>query len=174
MDAAISISTQDQPTSGLQLSALKLLFDQILDELHNDNLIARDYYAGQYTLERLHLMTKEKQSIILVASCGEDLQGFGLGRVSGGVGFLHWMGVAPDARGRGVGAAILSRFIEEFAERQCHKVELYTYRDRPALEQMYCRAGFVVMCRLNDHYFHLDVTYMNRSLRGGLGGEVLR
>jgi len=140
------------------------LFEEILAELHSDNPTALENYRGQYTLARLHILLNDSATILLAAIADQRISGFGFGRIAGGVGFIHWMGVRSPKRGSGIGKAILEQFVTEFQARGCHKLELYTYQNRPRLRAFYERAGFTETARLDKHYYKLDVTYMTRFL----------
>ena len=79
-----------------------------------------------------------------------------MGRPEGGTGVLWWISVAPAARGRGRGAALLGSAVEVLAGLGAEKVILYVdddapgdpERDRSAANRLYDRAGFVQVDRL--------------------------
>jgi len=146
------------------LSEVHHLFEDILAELHSDNPTALENYRGQYTLARLRVLLHDRSTILLAAVVDEKIGGFGFGRIAGGVGFIHWMGVRSPQRGSGIGKAILEQFVSEFQARGCHKLELYTYQNRPKLKAFYERAGFTETARLDKHYYKLNVIYMTRFL----------
>lgn len=72
----------------------------------------------------------------------EPAAGFVLGRHAPGEDELLLIGVRPDARGRGVGAALIAMFETEAASRGADRVFLEMRAGNPA-ESVYERAGFV-------------------------------
>jgi len=52
------------------------------------------------------------------------------------------MWVAPLARGRGVGAALVERVVAHAKEAGCRAVHLHVAEDNPAAERLYARCGF--------------------------------
>jgi RimJ/RimL family protein N-acetyltransferase len=60
--------------------------------------------------------------------------------------------VARDARGRGVGAALLTRVVEWARGHDAHKVTLQMWPHNDAARRLYERFGFVEDGRLRRHY----------------------
>jgi mycothiol synthase len=85
---------------------------------------------------------------ILVATAGEKLAGttsawewdYGWGPV----GLIHWVGVDPQYRGKGLGEAITIRALEQLKARGYADTWLATSRDRHAAVRLYERLGFTV------------------------------
>ena len=62
----------------------------------------------------------------------------------GPVGLIHWVGVDPRYRGKGLGGALLTRALDELAARGYADAWLSTSRDRHAAVRLYERQGFTV------------------------------
>jgi mycothiol synthase len=58
-------------------------------------------------------------------------------------GYLHWVGVAPEARGKGLGRAVCVRALERFRELGCRGAVLETDDHRLPALRMYLGMGFV-------------------------------
>ena len=71
------------------------------------------------------------------------------------VGLVHWVGVAPRARGRGLGRALVVRTLEELARRGYGDAWLNTSRDRRAAVGLYQSLGFEVVRELFDYVLPL-------------------
>ncbi len=59
-----------------------------------------------------------------------------------GRGYLHWVGVAPEWRGRGLGAAVCVRVLHRFAELGLNGAVLETDDHRLDAVRLYLRLGF--------------------------------
>lgn len=147
------------------IEATHKLFYEILEELHKGDPWALQNYKAQYDGGRMRTVTSESNgSYWTVKNASEEVVGFGFGRVNGGVGFLHWMGVRPDYRKQGVGTKILETMLQDFAFRGCHKAELFTYERNERLQRFYEGRGFKQAARLIQHYYKLDEVHMIRDL----------
>ncbi|MCZ7430149.1 GNAT family N-acetyltransferase [Streptomyces sp. WMMC1477] len=90
---------------------------------------------------------------------GELLAEATIGRPVAGIGVLWWIGVAPPARGRGLGLALLGSALDLLAGLGAREAILYVdddapagdpERDRTAANGMYDRAGFTEVDRLHS------------------------
>ncbi|MDQ1014322.1 GNAT family N-acetyltransferase [Streptomyces afghaniensis] len=90
---------------------------------------------------------------------GELLAEATLGRPVAGIGVLWWISVAPPARGRGLGLALLGSALDLLAGLGAREVILYVdddapagdpERDRTAANGMYDRASFTEVDRLHS------------------------
>ena len=136
------------------------LLYEILEKLHENDPWALQSYKSQYNWQRMQNLTSEANGSYWTAKKGNELVGFGLGRISGGVGFVNWIGVRKDFQKRGVGSKILERMHHDFVNRGCHKSELYTYQNNKTLLEFYKKRGYKDVAWLNNHYFGLNVIYM--------------
>lgn len=74
----------------------------------------------------------------------------------GPVGLIHWVGTHPDYRGRGLGAALNARALQELVARGYVDAWLNTSRDRVAAVQLYEKQGFVLHRALYRYTLELD------------------
>lgn len=91
------------------------------------------------------------------------LAGFAGGRVSAGVGHLSELIVASGKRRQGIGAMLLSQFVDACRERGCHKIVLHTDQDGPA-QAFYERHGWHVEAELPRDRGGRDFVRMARFL----------
>ncbi|HKR50234.1 MAG TPA: GNAT family N-acetyltransferase [Pseudonocardiaceae bacterium] len=82
-----------------------------------------------------------------------------IGRPIDGIGVLWWIGIAPTARRRGLGRALLNQCFTHLADNGAREVIAYvdddaspgdTERDRTAANHLYDQAGFVEVDRLHS------------------------
>jgi RimJ/RimL family protein N-acetyltransferase len=66
------------------------------------------------------------------------------------------MGVAPAARRRGAGGALLDAVVAGARERGAHKLELEVWPENEAAIALYASRGFVVEGRRRDHHRRRD------------------
>lgn len=96
----------------------------------------------------------------LVAAPGAVLaqhpQGFALARVAAGEGELLTIAVRPEARGRGIGAALLSEILAGAAARGAERIFLEVAADNAAALALYQRGGFAVCGRRKGYYVAPD------------------
>lgn len=87
-----------------------------------------------------------------------DGTGFALGRVAGGEAELLTLAVAPEIRGRGVGAGLVTGFLEGATRRGAETAFLEVAADNAAALVLYGRAGFVMAGRRSEYYRRADGT----------------
>lgn len=81
----------------------------------------------------------------------QETAGFVLSRAAGHEEELLLIAVSPDARGRGVGSALLSRFIADAQERGASRLFL-EMREGNEAERLYRNFGFTVIGRRRNYY----------------------
>ena len=74
----------------------------------------------------------------------------------GAVGLIHWVGVVPDFRRRGLGITLSVRALEELAARGYPDAWLNTSRKRAAAVHLYERLGFNVHRELHTYTLSLS------------------
>jgi len=82
---------------------------------------------------------------VYVAACGDRVGATASARRDArfpGSGYLHWVGVHPDLRGLGLGAAVTVRVLQHFADSGCPDVVLETDDFRLSAVRLYLRLGF--------------------------------
>ena len=166
------MTTEVTPLLEQHVAPTHRLLYQILEELHSKDPWALQSYKTQHNASRMRSLTSESNASHWVAEDGGEVVGFGIGRISAGVGFINWMGVEKQHRKHGIGTMILERMQEDFRRRGCHKVELYTYQNNDKLQAFYRKRGYQVIALLNNHYFRLDVVYMTLDLTDKLARDA--
>lgn len=81
-----------------------------------------------------------------------DPAGFALGRVAGPEAELLTLAVAPDARRRGLGAALLARLCRAAADAGAEEMLLEVAEPNVAARALYARAGFAEVGRRPRYY----------------------
>ena len=85
--------------------------------------------------------------VLLFVMVGGVFAGTEIALVSlrGGMLYLDQISVHPDQGQRGIGAALLTRVIDEAKRRKLRRVALSTFRDLPWNAPFYARLGFEVV-----------------------------
>jgi ribosomal-protein-alanine N-acetyltransferase len=86
---------------------------------------------------------------------GGEMIGFSLQRVIADEAELLLLAVAPSRRGRGIGRALLGRFVDDARDRGAHRLHLEVRDGNPAIS-MYRRAGFDLAGRRVKYYHGAD------------------
>jgi mycothiol synthase len=98
-------------------------------------------------------------SRIFVASRGEELAGtasaWEVDLGEGPVGLIHWVGVRPEHRGKGLGEALNALALHELARRGYPDAWLNTSRERRAAVRLYEKMGFALHREL--YRYELDL-----------------
>ena len=68
-----------------------------------------------------------------------------------GAGYLHWVAADPEARGRGIGRAVVLAVLHRFAADGCDTSVLETDDHRLAAIKLYLRLGYVPQYPEPDH-----------------------
>jgi ribosomal-protein-alanine N-acetyltransferase len=88
---------------------------------------------------------------LTLAKIGRDVVGFALGRVVAEEAELLLLAVATPAQRRGVGGALLERFISMAKRRGATRLHLEVRNGNPALS-LYSKAGFLEVGRRRNYY----------------------
>ena len=137
--------------------------------------IMNEGYAGYSEALKTHFLTKDYTKInyynwiekffriIYLAIEGEKIVGFISGDYTyGGIGFVSWLGVKKEFRGKGIGKKLYLTY-EDFANKKgAHLIELYTY---PEVADFYIRLGFNKIGERKQGYFGQKNIIMNKKLR---------
>lgn len=86
-----------------------------------------------------------------------------------GAGYVHWVGVAPEARGRRLGERLTALCVAGFAERGLPAAVLETDDFRVPAVRAYLRLGFVPECRDPEDRAEAERTAWSRLLPELLG-----
>jgi mycothiol synthase len=76
-----------------------------------------------------------------LAKAGETAVGFVLCRRANGIGWVDVLGVIPDAQGRGIGRALLTAALEDFAAAGLREGRLDVDSDNPRARRLYASLG---------------------------------
>lgn len=111
---------------------------------------------------------KGEQCIFLVASCGDQLLGYGLVLLHSGTRLarLYSIAVAPAARGRGIAQQLITA-LEEAAEAEDRFfMRLEVAKENSAAIRLYQKFGYCVFDELEDYYEdHSDALRMQKRIR---------
>lgn len=100
-----------------------------------------------------------------VASVGGDPAGFALGRTAAQEAEILTIGVRPDRRGQGIGAALLARLVEHCRSAGVEALYLEVATDNASALALYRRAGFTTVGTRKGYY---------RRGRMGVDAAVMR
>ena len=113
-----------------------------------------------------HLVTKGNAAVF-VAAQGASLLGdaVALYRKNSSRARLYSLIVAPEARGRGLGARLLNAVEAEARARGCAELRLEVREDNAAAIRLYEQSGFARVGRVEDYYEdHASAVKMVKSL----------
>ena len=82
-----------------------------------------------------------------------------------GIGYLHWVAVAPRARGRGLGREAVLATVSVFADCGFEQVVLETDDDRLPAISSYLGLGFIPLLRADDHGVRWSGVFRSLSAR---------
>jgi ribosomal-protein-alanine N-acetyltransferase len=103
--------------------------------------------------------------VMTLASEGRRPVGFTLARSVADEAELLLIAVAPTARGKGVGSALMRHFIQANAKRGIHRLHLEVREGNPAVA-VYARHGFRVHGRRSAYYKARDGQYIDALTMG--------
>lgn len=172
------------------IEATVKLFCDIVDELHPvslnaEQLASRRFYSvdelkkrleraqfkNLYTIDEVRKRLKDKACVYMVGKEEEEVVGFSFGWITDGTGDIYWFGVKRGHRKKGYGARLLNRTIEEFKDRHCNEVRLFTYLQFPNILQsqkdafkLFERCGFKKVTYIDKRYFGTSIVQMVRKI----------
>lgn len=105
----------------------------------HDTIFPRTYYTGQDILDQL-----DDDHQVFVCSQGQELLGYVFAIIDeGGQGYIDFLGVREDARGRGLGRRLLLTALKWlFEDRDVSEVGLTVGDDQANARSLYEKAGF--------------------------------
>lgn len=119
-----------------------------------DALEAVSFDADRFPRRNLSRMLTGGRTIFLIA----DTSGFAAGylalsfRSGARVSRLYSLAIAPSARGKGVGAALIARAMAETADRGLRAIRLEVRESNIAARTLYERCGFTLRGRRESYY----------------------
>ncbi len=82
------------------------------------------------------------RELFLVAALDEQIVGVVMGGWNGQRGWIHHLAVSPQARGQGIGRALVSDLEERLASLGCLKVNLLVRQENSAARNLYAGLGY--------------------------------
>jgi Pyruvate/2-oxoacid:ferredoxin oxidoreductase gamma subunit/GNAT superfamily N-acetyltransferase len=142
------------------------LFAVVVDGLLPDaDAKTRESYKAKYSAERLKRLLDDKDNTLIVATEQGKVVGFIFGWVFHGIGNIHWIGVEPALRGKGIAKQLTEAAIEEFKSKDCYKAELFTYTGDKSAEGFFTKFGFNKMSKIDENFCRMEVLRMELNLR---------
>ena len=139
-----------------EFDALAALMRDTIEPLAYYNERAIGAELTKYTPDKLRAMAAEDPDAILVARDNDGLCGFCVSRFDDGTLWLAWFGTAARARGRGVGAALLSALASTLTSRRAHKIWCDSRTDNKESASVLTRAGYRRIATLTNHWYGQD------------------
>jgi ribosomal protein S18 acetylase RimI-like enzyme len=144
------------PIAEHEIDALAALMRETIEPLayYNDRAIRAELI--KYTPATLRALAADDPHALLVARDGEGLTGFCVSRFDDGTVWLSWFGTAIRARGRGVGASLLSALADTLPSRCAHKIWCDSRTDNKESRSVLSRAGYRKIATLTNHWYGQD------------------
>ncbi|MDQ8154617.1 MAG: GNAT family N-acetyltransferase [Gemmatimonadota bacterium] len=144
------------PAAAHEIDALAALMRAVIEPLGYYNARAKRAELMKYDADGLRTLTADDPAAVLVARDGARLVGFCVSRYDDATVWLSWFGTASDARGRGIGAALLAALGRTIPGRGAHKVWCDSRVENVESKAVLERAGFVRVATLTNHWFGQD------------------
>lgn len=141
------------------------LFSSIIDELHEGSPAnTKDEYKSSYSQDRLKELIFDPDGVYRVLKVEGEIVGFLFGWSKKGVGNIHWMGIRKDHRGQKLSEVLLNSAMDEFKQRGCYQVELFTYPAFPSALGLFKKWGFKEKAYIEQNFFGINVVYMAKDI----------
>ncbi|MFX1561953.1 MAG: GNAT family N-acetyltransferase [Promethearchaeota archaeon] len=115
--------------------------------------------------EHFKRLVQDPIRIILAAEENREIVGVAFGRAGkGGVSWLGFMGVMSSHRSKGIGKAILQRYIEESKRQGAHKISLNTAPQLKPAIRLYTGMGFIPEGLFRRHIYGVDLIIYSKFL----------
>lgn len=142
-----------------------------------DALEAASFEADRFPRRNLGRMLAGGRTVFLLAESGGMPSGYlALSfRRGSGTSRLYSLAIAPQARGKGVGAALITRAVEETARRGLRSVRLEVRQSNMAARTLYERCGFTLRGRRESYYGDGEAAllYESPAARSAMEGATL-
>jgi ribosomal protein S18 acetylase RimI-like enzyme len=139
-----------------EVDALAVLMREVIEPIPYYNDVARRAEHAKHTPEKLQEMIVEDPLAILVARDEKGLTGFCVSGWDDATIWLYWFGVAPRARGKGIGAALLKALAATLPSRGAHKIWCDSRTDNKESIAVLKELGFRQVARLDNHWYNQD------------------
>ena len=144
------------PIEGEEIEPLAALMRETIEPLaiYNERAIRSE--LAKYTAENLRALAAADPHAIIVALDSDGLAGFCISRFDDGTIWLSWFGTATRARGRGIGAALLTALAATLPSRGAHKIWCDSRTGNTASNSVLERAGYRCVVTLVNHWYEQD------------------
>ena len=129
---------------------------ETIEPLQYYNERARREELAKYSQEGLRGLMDEEAEAVLVARFGARIVGFCVSRYDDGTVWLSWFGTSADARGKGVGSALLAALAQSLSRRRAHKIWCDTRVENVRSGAVLERAGFKRIATIANHWYGQD------------------
>jgi RimJ/RimL family protein N-acetyltransferase len=161
--------TRIAPMSASDAPSAAALIASVIAPLEIYTPEARAAEIARHDAEALRAMVEDDPCAVLLAYEDEAPVGFVVSNWDDGLLWLAWFGVAPSARTRGLGRALLDAMERTAPERGAHKVWCDCRTENTASHAALSRAGYRVLTRLDDHWFGQDFLLWEKRVRASEG-----
>lgn len=132
---------------GIRIEAAGRAHAEVLAGLHR-----RSLQQGGWSATAMLALIEAFGAFALIALEAEEPVGFALARVVADEGEVLAIGVLPDRRRRGIGAALLSALEQRCGERGAERLFLEVSCDNASAQALYLSRGFVGVGRRPGYY----------------------
>jgi RimJ/RimL family protein N-acetyltransferase len=139
-----------------ELGVVAALMREVVSAVPYYNATAIAAELAMYTEDELQRRLKADPRSILVSRDAAGLTGFCISRFDHGTVWLDWFGVAPRARGQGIGGELLKALSATLPARGAHKIWCDSRSDNTESIAVLERFGFKRAAHLKDHWYHQD------------------
>jgi len=146
-DSAVLVLDRDVDAGGSSVGSGELAVGSVrrLDAPDETALAAMHdtMFAGTHTTASGLLAGADDDHLRLGLEVGDRLVGYvAVERQPGGDGYIDFVGVDPELRGRGYGERLVRAGIDALRARGCGRISLTVREDNPAARALYRRLGF--------------------------------
>jgi len=147
-----------------QAAAVAKLVRKVVSPLEYYSKAAREQEMAKYTPAKLRVLAAEDPDSVLVASKGDRLVGFCFSRFDDGLIWLAWFGVDHDARGQGVGRALLTALEGTIRLRGAHKLWCDCRVNNSQSKAVLVNAGFTPIANVRNHWYGHDFILWEKAV----------
>lgn len=139
-----------------EIDALAALMREVIEAIPYYNAAAIRAELEKYGPDQLRALATSDPQAVLVARDGDGITGFCISGDDDATIWLYWFGVAPRARGRGIGLALLAALGASAASRGAHKVWCDSRTENRESIAVLERTGFSRVATLTNHWHNQD------------------
>ena len=132
------------------------LFRRVVEPLAIYSQEARAGEIQKFSPERLRQLIEGDTRSISIAYLGERPVGFSITDDQHGPIWIDWYGVISEARGKGVGEALINQLLREGPSRGATKLWCDTRDNNGPSIALFKKMGFRQLCELNRHWYGQD------------------